>query len=72
MFFTGSMLELEKSFKKISDELRQQYIITYRPANQTYDGRDRKIEVRFTDREKTAKYKLRTKSSYRAVKDSLK
>jgi len=66
------MIELEKAFKKISDELRQQYIITYRPANQNYDGRDRKIEVRFTDKEKTAKYKLRTKSSYRAIKDSLK
>ena len=72
VFFTGSMLDLEKSFKKISEELRQQYIITYRPANQNLDGRERKIEVRFTDREKTAKYKLRTKSSYKAIRDSLK
>ena len=71
-FFTGDMLELEKAFKKISEELRSQYIITYRPANQTYDGRDRKIEVRFTDKEKTDKYKIRTKTSYRAVRDSLK
>ncbi len=71
-FFTGDMFELEKAFKKISEELRSQYIITYRPANQNYDGRDRKIEVRFTDKEKTDKYKIRTKSSYRAVRDSLK
>lgn len=71
-FFTGDMYELEKAFKKISEELRSQYIITYRPANQNYDGRERKIEVRFTDKEKTDKYKIRTKSSYRAVKDSLK
>jgi len=71
-FFTGDMLELERAFKKISEELRSQYIITYRPANQNYDGRERKIEVRFTDQSKTSKYKLRTKTSYRAVKDSLK
>jgi Ca-activated chloride channel family protein len=71
-FFTGDMLELERAFKKISDELRSQYNITYRPANQSFDGRERKIEVRFTDREKTDKYKIRTKSSYRAVKDSIK
>ncbi len=71
-FFTGDMLELERAFKKISQELRSQYIITYRPANQNYDGRERKIEVRFTDPSKTDKYKLRTKASYRAVKDSLK
>ena len=71
-FFTGDMLALERSFKKISDELKSQYMITYRPANQTYDGHERKIEVRFTDKEKTDKYKIRTKASYRAVRDSLK
>ena len=72
VFFTGDMLELEKAFKKISDELRSQYLITYKPANQNTDGRTRKIEVRFTDKQKTSKYKIRTKASYRAVKDSLK
>jgi VWFA-related protein len=71
-FFSGDMTALEKAFKKISDELRGQYIVTYRPANQNYDGRERKIEVRFTDNEKTKNYKIRTKSSYRAVRDSLK
>ena len=71
-FFTGDMIALERAFKKISEELKSQYILTYRPANQNYDGRMRKIEVRFTDREKTDKYKIRTKTSYRAIKDSLK
>jgi Ca-activated chloride channel family protein len=70
-FFTGDMLELEKAFKKISEELQTQYIITYQPQNQNYDGRERKIEVRFTDGQKAKDYKIRTKSSYRAVKDSL-
>jgi Ca-activated chloride channel family protein len=72
VFFTGDMLALERAFTKIANELRSQYLITYRPANQNYDGRERKIEVRFTDREKTSKYKLRTKASYRAIKDTLK
>jgi Ca-activated chloride channel family protein len=45
-FFTGDMLELERAFKKISEELRSQYNITYRPVNQNLDGRERKIEVR--------------------------
>jgi len=70
-FFTGDMLELEKAFKKISEELQTQYIITYQPQNQNYDGRERKIEVKFTDGQKAKDYKIRTKSSYRAVKDSL-
>lgn len=72
VFFTGDMLALERAFSKISHELRSQYIITYRPTDQNYDGRNRKIEVRFTDKDKTDKYKIRTKSSYRAVKDTLK
>ncbi len=70
-FFTGDMLALERAFMRISEELRSQYIITYRPANQSYDGRERKIEVRLTDREKAKKFRLRTKTSYRAVRDDL-
>lgn len=70
-FFTGDMLALEKAFLRISQELRSQYIITYRPANQNYDGRERKVEVRFADKEKADKYDIRTKKSYRAVKDTL-
>lgn len=71
-FFTGDMLALEKAFKKISDELRTQYLITYKPADQSYDGRTRKIDVRLADKDKSGKYKLRTKTSYRAIRDSLK
>lgn len=68
----NQMLELERAFKKISDELRTQYLITYRPANQEMDGRDRKIEVRFADASNTNRYKIRTKTSYRAIRDVLK
>jgi len=71
-FFTGDMLALEKAFKRISEELQSQYIITYKPANQNYDGRERKIEVRFTNADNGKKYKIRTKTSYRAIKDTLK
>lgn len=71
-FFTGDQLALERSFKKISEELRSQYIITYRPANQAYDGKERKIEVRLKDSNKAKDYKIRAKEKYRAVRDSLK
>lgn len=71
-FFTGDMLELERAFTKISKELSGQYIITYRPVNQAYDGTERKIEVRFTTKDLADKYEIRTKKSYRAIDDSLK
>lgn len=70
-FFTGDMLDLERSFKKISEELRSQYLITYRPANQNYDGKERKVEVRFTDKSKADDYRIRTKKSYRAIRDGV-
>jgi VWFA-related protein len=69
-FFTGDMLALERAFKKVSQELRSQYIITYQPKNQTYDGRDRQIEVQLLNRDKN--HKIRTKQKYRAVRDTLK
>jgi Ca-activated chloride channel homolog len=71
-FFTGDQFALEKSFKKISEELRSQYIITYRPANQEYDGRKRKIEVQFKSKDNADKFKIRSKTEYRSVRDALK
>ncbi len=70
-FFTGDMIELERAFTRVSQELRSQYLITYKPANQNYDGRERKIEVKMVG-EKSGKYKIRTKTSYRQIRDSLK
>jgi VWFA-related protein len=71
-FFTGDQLALERAFTRISQELRSQYIITYRPANQNYDGKKRKIEVRLTDKQKADDYKITAKTEYRAVRDSIK
>lgn len=72
-FYTGDMLELERAFTRISKELRSQYIVTYQPENQEYDGRTRKrqIEVRFKDKSLEKKYRIRTKKEYRAIKDTL-
>src|SRR6266404_1592489 len=48
-FFTGDMLALEKAFTKIAKELRTQYLITYKPANDRYDGSYRRVEVKLTN-----------------------
>src|SRR5256886_13350967 len=68
-FFTGDMLSLERSFTKIANELRSQYLITYRPSNDHYDGSYRKVEVKLTNA--SDKYKLRTKRGYKAIADSV-
>jgi VWFA-related protein len=67
-FFTGDLLSLERSFTKISQELRAQYLVTYNPTNKTYDGKFRKIEVKLQGR---GDLKLKTKEGYPAVADSV-
>ena len=69
-FFTGDMLSLERSFTRISKELRAQYLITYKPVNDSYDGSFRKIEVRLASG-KSGGNKVRTKQGYRAIADSV-
>ena len=68
-FFTGDMLSLERSFSKIAKELRSQYLITYRPTNDRYDGSYRRVDVKLTNGHDNLK--LRTKRGYKAVADSV-
>jgi Ca-activated chloride channel family protein len=68
-FFTGDQLALERSFTKISKELRSQYIVTYKPTNERYDGTFRRIEVRLAGNRDNMK--VRAKRGYAAIKDSV-
>lgn len=68
-FFTGDMLSLERSFTKISRELRAQYLVTYKPVNDRYDGSYRRIEVRLA--EGRDGLKVRTKRGYKAIADNV-
>lgn len=68
-FFTGDMLSLERSFTKISKELRAQYLVTYKPINDRYDGSFRKVDVKLSEANKDLK--IRTKHGYKAIADSV-
>jgi VWFA-related protein len=68
-FFTGDMLSLERSFTRISKELRAQYLVTYNPTNKSYDGTFRKIDVKLGDGH--GDLKVRTKRGYKAIADGV-
>ena len=68
-FFTGDMLALERSFSKINKELRAQYLVTYKPTNDRYDGSFRRIEVKLTSGK--SNLKVRTKHGYKAIADAV-
>jgi len=44
-FFPYKMKDIKNSFNSIEDELRSQYIVSYRPANFDADGRYRSIQI---------------------------
>jgi Ca-activated chloride channel family protein len=68
-FFTGDMLSLERSFTRISKELRAQYLVTYNPTNKSYNGTFRKIDVKLSDGH--GDLKIRTKKGYTAIADDV-
>jgi Ca-activated chloride channel family protein len=66
-FFTGDMLALERAFKKIGEELRSQYLLTYRPER-PFDGGYRRIEVKVTSGDG---YKVNAKRGYTADREMI-
>jgi Ca-activated chloride channel family protein len=67
--FSGDMLALERAFTKVARELRTQYLITYKPTNNQYDGSYRRVDVKLTSGHENLK--LRTKKGYKALADSV-
>ncbi|MBA3442941.1 MAG: VWA domain-containing protein [Pyrinomonadaceae bacterium] len=68
-FFTGDILALERSFTRVAREMRSQYIATYRPTNNRYDGSSRRIEVKLANKGKGMK--VTAKSGYTAIADGI-
>lgn len=64
-FFTGDMLALERAFKRIGEELRSQYLLTYVPPG-PFDGGRREIEVRLVNGDGL---KVNAKRGYTADRD---
>ena len=63
-FFTGQVIELERSFSAIAKELRSQYLIAYSPTNEKFDGKFRAVEVRLPEYKDL---RVRSKKGYAAV-----
>lgn len=68
-FFTGDRLALERSFTRIAKELQMQYVVTYKPSNDRYDGSFRQVEVKLTGNRNGLK--VRTRKGYTALTDRI-
>ena len=62
VFFPSRLQELSADFQNISEELRAQYTLAYRPANVQRDGTFRKVRIQVADRN----YQVRARNGYYA------
>jgi Ca-activated chloride channel homolog len=61
--FTGTVIELEKTFSRIDKELRSQYLIVYEPSNDDFNGKMREVEVKLPGKKDL---RIRTRKGYPA------
>ncbi|HEY6763241.1 MAG TPA: VWA domain-containing protein [Candidatus Sulfotelmatobacter sp.] len=67
-YYATSMSQLDEAFRKITDELRTQYLLAYYPSQRTSFSDFRKIQVSIAGMPDTSAYKVRHRAGYYTVK----
>jgi Ca-activated chloride channel family protein len=67
-YYATSMVQLDEAFRKISDELRTQYLLAYYPLQRTSFSEFRRIEVKVAGVPDAAAYHVRHRAGYYTVK----
>ena len=63
-FYATSVPQLEDAFRKISDELRTQYLLAYYPSQRLADSEFRHLEVKVSGAPADSTYRVRHRSGY--------
>jgi Ca-activated chloride channel family protein len=67
-YYATSNAELDEAFRKISDELRTQYLLAYYPSQRTSFSEFRRIGVKVAGLPDAAGYRVRHRAGYYTVK----
>jgi Ca-activated chloride channel family protein len=67
-YYATSAAQLDDAFRKISDELRTQYLLAYYSSQRTSFSEFRRIEVKVTGVPDTPTYRVRHRAGYYTVK----
>jgi Ca-activated chloride channel homolog len=67
-YYATAMSQLDDVFRKISDELRTQYLLAYYPAQRTSFSEFRRIEVKVGGVPEASSYRARHRAGYYSVK----
>ncbi len=63
-FYASSLPQLDDAFRKISDELRTQYLLAYYPSQRLSDSDFRRIQVRITGMPVSSAFQVRHRAGY--------
>ncbi|PYX60588.1 MAG: VWA domain-containing protein [Acidobacteria bacterium] len=67
-YYAKSASQLDDAFRKISDELRTQYLLAYYPSQHTSFSEFRRIQVNVSGSSDAADYRVRHRAGYYSVK----
>jgi Ca-activated chloride channel homolog len=67
-YYATSIAQLDEAFRKISDELRTQYLLAYYPSQRTSFSEFRRIEVKVAGVTDASAYRVRHRAGYYTVK----
>ena len=69
-YYATSMAQLDDAFRRISDELRTQYLLAYYPSQRTSFSEFRRIEVKVAGVPDAATYRVRHRAGYYSAKSA--
>ncbi len=69
-YYATSAAQLDDAFRKISDELRTQYLLAYYPSQRASFAEFRRIEVKVSGVPDAAAYRVRHRAGYYSVKSA--
>ncbi len=69
-YYASSLAQLDEAFRKISDELRMQYLLAYYPSQHYSESEFRRIKIDLTNPPPGGPYQARYRAGYYTSKDS--
>jgi Ca-activated chloride channel family protein len=69
-YYATSTAQLDEAFRKISDELRTQYLLAYYPSQRTSFSEFRRIDVKVAGVPDAAAYRVRHRAGYYSVRSA--
>jgi len=69
-YYASSLSQLDEAFRKISDELRMQYLLSYYPSQHYSESEFRRIKVDLMNPPSGGPYQARYRAGYYTTRDS--